>query len=521
MDASESDLITLQEELGTYAYRPRAFVYACFPWGVAGTELENRKGPEAWQDAALGEIERRLIEGLHRPGQIIAEAIQIAIRSGHDIGKSAFVCWLILWAVSTREDTKGVVTANTEKQLRLKLWSELAKWHRLFIGQELFRVTATAIQAAEPKREKEWKVDAIPWSEDNTEAFQGLHNLGKRVLVIFDEASGIVDKIWETVDGVMNEAETELIWIATGNPTRNTGRFRECFREDGQGQFWWTLRVDSREVSFTNKDRIERAIALWGVDSDYIKVRWLGEFPESANAQLIPSDDIRRAMICDQVAGYSESLILGVDIARMGDNETVLVFRRGKDARGIPAQRIRKMDSVSVADAVANAIAKYSPDAVFIDEGNTGGAVIDFLRRLGHAVVGVNFGATAATPLGGEKAWNKRAEMYLSLRTWLREGGAIENSSDLERQLLSVEYGFTKRGKLGDAILLSPKEDMDESPDIADALALTFAYPVHARAWRGRAQIKVDYDPLSPEALPSQDAPLWNAPRTNHYGSFH
>lgn len=519
-DWGEQDLLALQEELGTYAYRPRAFVYACFPWGEPGTELENRKGPEAWQDAALSEIERRLIEGLHRPGQIIAEAIQIAIRSGHDIGKSAFVCWIILWAVSTREDTKGVVTANTEKQLRLKLWSELAKWHRLFLGAPLFRVTATAIQATEPAREKEWKVDAIPWSEDNTEAFQGLHNLGKRVLVIFDEASGIVDKIWETVDGVMNEAETELIWIATGNPTRNTGRFRECFREEGQGQFWFTLKVDSREVSFTNKDRIERAIALWGEESDYIKVRWLGEFPESGNAQLIPSDDIRRAMYADLVAGYSESLILGVDIARMGDNETVLVFRRGKDARSIPAQRIRKMDSVSVADAVANAIAKYTPDAVFIDEGNTGGAVIDFLRRLGHAVVGVNFGSTAGTPLGGEKAWNKRAEMYLSLRTWLREGGAIENSNDLERQLLSVEYGFTKRGKLGDAILLSPKEEMDESPDIADALALTFAFPVHPRAWRGRAQIKVDYDPMAWKS-PEEEPRFGPRPAGNHFESVH
>jgi len=501
-----NDVIALQEELGTYAYRPRAFVYAVFPWGEKGTDLERRVGPEKWQDAALTYIEQRLLEGLTTPGQIIAEAIQLAIRSGHDIGKSAFVCWIILWAISTREDTKGVVTANTEKQLRLKLWSELAKWNRLFLGRALFKVTATAIQASDPEREKEWKVDAIPWSEDNTEAFQGLHNYGKRVLVIFDEASGITDKIWETVDGVMNEADTELIWIATGNPTRNIGRFRECFDPEGQGQFWHTIRVDSREVTFTNKDRIQRAIDLWGEDSDYIKVRWLGEFPEAGNAQLIPTDYILTAMSCTPQSFLYEPLILSVDVARFGDNESVLLFRRGKDARTLPMQRIRKMDTIGLGNAIVSAIASFGPDAVFIDEGGIGGGVIDFVRHLGHHVIGVNFGSAASTPLGGEKAYNKRAEMYLSLRTWLREGGAIENSSDLKSQLVGIEYGHSKAGKNADSIMLSPKEEMDTSPDLADALALTFAYPVAAKAWKGKAQVKVEYDPLGASALPNFDA---------------
>jgi hypothetical protein len=491
-DAEDLDLI---EELASFACRPRAFVYWAFPWGEPG-ELERRKGLEPWQDEALTYIEQKLIAGLSNIYEVIGEAIQLAVKSGHDIGKSAFVCWIIIWAISTREDTKGVVTANTEKQLRLKLWAELAKWHRLFIARSLFKVTATSIQASDPEREKEWRIDAIPWSEDNPEAFAGLHNFGKRVLVIFDEASGIVDKIWETIDGVMNEAETELIWICTGNPTRNTGRFRECFDKLGQGQFWRGLTVDSREVSFTNKERIAAQIALWGIESDFIKVRWLGQFPESGNLQLIPSDVIQGAMLRDAQSFIHEPLVLGVDVARMGDNESVAQFRRGNDARSIPTFRWKKTTTTELGGHIANLINTYSPDAVFIDEGGVGGGVIDFLRLLGYSVIGVNFGSTAMIPLGGEKCYNKRAEMYVSTRTWLHRG-AIPNDQQLFKELVSIEMGHAKQGKLEGAILLAPKEELDESPDWADALVLTFAFPV-SMAFRdmNKNSMKSDYDPL-------------------------
>lgn len=491
----------LLEDLGSYACRPRAFVYWAFPWGEAGTELAKRSGPEAWQEEALTIMETALLAGLKRESEIIKEALQLCVRSGHDIGKSAFVCWIILWAVSTREDTKGVVTANTEKQLRLKLWAELAKWHRLFIARQFFKVTATSIQALDEERAKEWKIDAIPWSEDNPEAFQGLHNYGKRALVIFDEASGIADKVWEIVDGVMNEADTELIWIATGNPTRNIGRFRECFDTQGQGQFWHPLKVDSRSVSFTNKERIEKAIALWGEDSDYVKVRFLGEFPSSGNAQFIPNEYIDAAMVAVPVSYPHEPLIMAVDVARMGDDETVIGFRRGRDARTISWTRMRKMDNIGVGTTVAALIAKHSPDAVFIDEGGTGSGVVDFVRHLGHSVIGVQFGGMAGIPSEGDKAFNKRAEMYLNLRTWLRTGGAIPYDRELQKQLVSIEYGHSKSKASYGAIILAPKEDLDESPDLADMFALTFAFPVSSKHWGRGVDCAVDYDPLGPDAL--------------------
>ncbi len=490
----------LVEELGSYASRPYDFMFWAWPYGEPG-ELEKRSPLEPWQAEATLYIQQKLLEGLGNEAQIISEAIQIAIRSGHDVGKSAWVCKLIIWALSTREDTKGVVTANTEKQLRLKLWAELRKWHRLFIASHLFVVTATSIQARDPEREGEWRIDAIPWSEDNPEAFAGLHNHGKRILVVFDEASGIVPVIWETMDGVFNEAETELIWVATGNPTRNTGRFVECFDREGQGRFWHTFKVDSREVSFTNKERIQKAIDLYGIDSDVIKVRWLGEFPSSSTAQLIPVDVIKSAMSAPAQSQPYEPLIMGVDVARYGEDDSVIVFRRGRDARTIPARRFHGLSTTALGEVVVNLMAAHGPDGVFIDEGGIGGGVIDFVRHLGHSVIGVQFGGEGFASDLGEKCYNKRATMYLNLRDWLRTGGAIENDPSLQRELTAIEYTiWDGKGKQNGAFLLTPKEDMDESPDWADALACTFAFPVSSKL-QGRPTVRVEYDPLGAEAM--------------------
>jgi hypothetical protein len=495
----------LIEELASFACRPYDFMYWAWPYGEAGNELQKRTPLEDWQAEATFYLQQKLLDGLATPEQIIAEAVQIAVKSGHDIGKSAWICKIAIWAISTREDTRGVITANTEKQLRLKLWPELRKWHRLFIASDLFVVTATSIQAKDPAREGEWRIDAIPWSEDNPEAFAGLHNYGKRIVVIYDEASGIPPVIWETTDGVFNEADTELIWIATGNPTRNTGRFRDCFNPEGQGVFWKTFTVDSRSVSFTNKDRIQKAIDLWGLESDYVKVRFLGEFPSASAAQLISSDDLKLGMKREVQSYYGQALLMAVDVARYGDNESVIAFRRGRDARTIPAQRFRGLSTVELAQQVAAMFRIHNPDALFVDGGGVGAGVVDALRSWGVPVIEVQFGSTAGIPLGGEVAGNKRAEMYLSFRTWLKEGGCIPDHPDVEKQFTAVQYYHSKAKHMKEAILLIPKEEMDEDQDWSDAIVMTFAFPVVAAAWRGNGvqKIKMDYNPLAPSALPN------------------
>jgi hypothetical protein len=217
--------------LARYEFDPYGFVLWAFPWGKPGT-LATEDGPEEWQRAQLIRIGDKLLSGFP-VGEALAEYLGVVVEedvsAGHGVGKSALVAWLILWAISTHPDTRGVVTANTETQLQTKTWAELGKWHNLFTARELFRFTATAIYSSDKSHERTWRIDAIPWSEKNPEAFAGLHNQGKRILVIFDEASAISDIIWETTEGALTDRATQIIWCRYGNPTKTSGEFhRRC-----------------------------------------------------------------------------------------------------------------------------------------------------------------------------------------------------------------------------------------------------------------------------------------------------
>jgi hypothetical protein len=256
MSMPARDLVKeLHDAVMSFRHDPLGFVLFAFPWGEPGA-LANDKGPEPWQRDLLD----RLGKGLVSPEGAVREAVA----SGHGIGKSALVAWIILWAISTFPDTRGVVTANTEGQLRTKTWPELTKWHALSINRGWFNCTATAIYSVLSGHDRTWRVDAITWSENNTEAIAGLHNKGKRAFVLFDEASAIPDVIFETIEGALTDDNTELLWCVFGNPTQNVGRFRECFAGGRFAHRWHHNQIDSRTVSFSNKAQIDEWIADYG-----------------------------------------------------------------------------------------------------------------------------------------------------------------------------------------------------------------------------------------------------------------
>jgi len=484
----------LLEDLGRLANDPLAFVRWAFPWSEVGGELEKEDGPDTWQIDVLNSIR----DGLRTPEQAIREATA----SGHGIGKSALVAWIILWAISTFEDCRGILTANTESQLRTKTWPELGKWYRNFIARDLFKLTATTLHSADPEHERTWRIDMIPWSEHNPEAFAGLHNEGKRTLIIFDEASAIADVIWETVSGALTDVSTQRIWAVFGNPTKNTGRFRECFPGGSAAHRWRSREIDSRSVRRTDKAEFNRWVQDFGEDSDYVRVRVLGKFPRIGDLEFISRAVAYEASlrVPDDTYG-TDPLVLGVDVARFGDDASVIYFRRGRDGQSIPPQLYRGLDTVQLAARVADAIAVHKPDAVMVDGGGVGGGVVDNLRSLGHSVFDIQFGGKAdriALEGDASKFGNKRAEMWGYMRAWLR-GGSIPKDDGLVRQLAGPMYSFNNR----DEIILEAKKEMKgrglESPDMADALALTFAYPVMGKAMQGFAPkvgLEWDYDPF-------------------------
>ena len=483
MPSSEADLeLALINAVRLFVHDPLGFVKAMFPWGSG--ELSNMTGPRKWQTEQLDRIGNAL-----RNGQGADQAIQTAIASGHGIGKSAFVSWVILWSICTHPDTRGVVTANTDTQLRTKTWPEVAKWHRLLKCGHWFNCTATALYTKAPQHEKTWRFDAIPWSETNTEAFAGLHNQGKRVVLLFDEASAIADKIWEVAEGALTDADTEIIWIACGNPTKTTGRFRECFGRFGHR--WNHAQIDSRTVDGTNKAQLDKWIADYGEDSDFCRVRVRGMFPRSGSQQFIPSDLIEAARTREAVAGIYDALVLGVDVARFGDDESVIFIRKGRDGRTHAPMRFRGLDTMQFASRVAETWQQLGADAVFVDGGGVGGGVVDRLRQLNVPVIEVQFGGSPDRSMFDQEAIayaNKGTEMWGVAKEWLK-GGAIPDDVDLAQQLADREYEYVfKNGR--DAQILESKKDMKarglSSPDIADAFVLTFAHPVMPSKKAGR-----------------------------------
>ncbi len=375
----------LAEDIAGFEFDPLGHVMYCYPWGVAGTELAKKKGPRRWQKKVLNRIGRKLEEG----GELGA-VIREAVASGHGIGKSALVAWIIRWALDTFEDTKGVVTANTGAQLKTKTWAELAKWHRLSITSHWFERTATGIYSTDPDHKDTWRIDAIPWSKENSEAFAGLHNEGKRIIVIFDEASAIDDIIWEVTEGALTDDLTQIIWLCFGNPTRSTGRFRECFRRFRR--LWGHEQVDSRTVEGVNTKQADEWIETYGEDSDFVKIRVRGIFPNVSARQFISEEAVRTAQsrhLRKEQYDFAPR-ILTLDNAWEGDDLAVIGFRQGLFFK-VLAKYPKNDNDIEIANALAAFEDEYEADAVFIDAGY-GTGVVSAGRTMGRNWTLVWFG---------------------------------------------------------------------------------------------------------------------------------
>lgn len=472
-----------------FEFDPLGYVLFVFDWGHG--DLEGETGPDDWQAETLRDIGEAM--------RVSETAVRIAIASGHGIGKTALTAWVIHWFVATRPGCAGVVTANTADQLKNKTWRELSKWNARAINGHWFEWTATSFKAVE--RPDTWFIAAQPWSKERSEAFAGLHE--KDVLVLFDEASAIDAVIWEVAEGAMTEKGA--LWLALGNPTRNSGRFRECW-----GKFrayWRTKQIDSRTAKRTNKAEIEQYRQIYGEDSDFFRVRVRGMWPRASSMQFIATDVVEEAMARDPQCHAFEPLIMGVDVARFGDDQTVIAFRRGRDACTIAWVKHRNIDTMTLAAEIARLSDQEKVDAVFVDGVGIGAGVVDRLRQLGREVFDVQSGGKPSGFLQEPfKAKNKRAEMWTAMRGWLATG-AIPDDAELEADLTNIEYGYD-----GDnSLMLERVEDLKKgglaSPDSATALALTFAEPVAPKSENTRILQQAnqrsayeDYDPYGPNA---------------------
>lgn len=452
-------------DLAGFEFDPVGFVRWAFPWGEAGTTLADDVGPEQWQLDHL----RRIGDALAAGGDLGA-VVEEDTTAGHGVGKSAVVAWLILWAISTRESTRGVVTANTDTQLRTKTWAELGKWHQLFIARELFSLTATAIYSADPGQDKTWRIDQIPWSKERSEAFAGLHNKGSRILVVFDEASAIDDVIWEVTEGALTDERTQIVWCRYGNPTRTSGKFYAKCTKPRRNH---VTRVDSRTVRFTNKVQIANWIDEYGEDSDFVRVRVRGMFPRAGGSNFISAEmvEVARRRLIPLGEHQLFPKIMSVDPARFGDDWTIITLRQGHKV--LWQKGMQGFDGIDVAGRVRELCDENPGVRFLVYDANGNGADLDSaLRRMSGLpeLVPVMWGIPAKD---SKQYFNQRAECWGRMRDWLKYAD-IPDDDQLANELTSVDYGYDAQFR----IQLQSKKDIrrngGKSPDRADSLALSF-----------------------------------------------
>lgn len=462
---SEAEL-ELAKDIGKFHGDPLGFVKYIFRWGFG--ELSEHTGPDEWQTQFLTKVKEEL--GKRDSDASLDTALRIAVASGHGVGKTAMVSWIILWFISTRPKSQIVVTANTAQQLSTKTWRELNVWLRHSLNRHWFVWTATKLyHTIYPEI---WFAAAIPWSKDNSEAFAGTH--AENVLILFDEASAIDEVIWDVIEGALTTKGS--MFFCFGNPTQSQGRFHDAFH--AMKHRWFTYQVDSRRAKMANKSQIEEWIADYGDDSDFVRVRVKGEFPRQSATQFIPSDvvlEATRRVTSDKDYAH-HPIIIGVDVSRYGNDSTVIIKRQGYKV--FPPLKLRLADNMEVAGKVVD-IYRNLPAAramICVDGIGVGAGVVDRLKQLGLPVIDVQ---SAERPIDIRTYANKRAENWGRMKDWLIGGGAIPRDDDLMKQLCSLEYCLNKKLQ----ILLQSKEDIRRrggvSPDVADALAFTFAYDEH------------------------------------------
>lgn len=471
-------------------YDPLSWSQFAWDWGHGS--LADYDGPREWQ----ADIFRVIRDHLANP-ETRFEPLQIAVASGHGIGKSASMGMLSNWAMSCFADAKIVTTANTDGQLRTKTAPEIGKWFRTSITAHWFDVQSQSIKSRDKQHVNDWRQDFIPWSEHNTEAFAGLHNVGRIIILEFDEASKIHDKVWEVAEGALTDENTVIIWIVYGNPTRNSGRFRECFRKFRHR--WVQRQIDSRTVPGTNKKKIQQWLEDHGEDSDFFKIRVRGQFPSQSAMQFISADDVdaaRSRHLRPEQFNFAPKII-GVDPAWTGDDSLEIVLRQGLYSKSL-ATLPRNDNDIEVANLIARLEDEHHADAVFVDAGY-GTGIVSAGRTMGRSWQLVWFGGKATDP----GYVNKRAEMWGGMKAWIKEGGAIDPKDEaLYQDLIGPETVPRLDGK----ILLESKQDMKErglpSPNKGDALALTFAQPVAKKDRSQRAAavgaplMDEDYNPF-------------------------
>ena len=437
---------------------------------------------------------------------IAEDGSKVTVRSGHGTGKTAGLAWAIAWFLETRDFSRVPCTAPTASQLRDVLWAELSLWARFadrtseargdpraFWFSTLFRILTDRV--TDRGRPSEWFAVARTSSKNNPDALQGFHAgdvrlnvdgelvqgdggadpLG-RLMFVVDEASGVPDEVFQVAEGALSSHGARLLMV--GNPVRSTGYFARSHMADRA--HFTPLHFRTQDSPLSHPDYRKRLAERWGENSNIVRVRADGEFPKQDDQALISLEDAEACLSREphqEAAPYR----VGVDPARYGDDRNVIMVRRGRNLVDVHITEKRStMDTVGDVRTMARKVGK---PGIFVDSNGIGAGVVDRLNELGDEVYDVNVSRAAPNrKRSGHDVHVKtlRDSLYLDVAEWIKNEEPSflmlpkAVAQDLVGELCSIHYRISSDGSL----VVESKDDMKKrlgrSPDLAEALCMTF-----------------------------------------------
>jgi phage terminase large subunit len=405
---------------------------------------------------------------------------RVAVKSGHGVGKSALLAWIILWWLLTRFPAKVACTAPTSHQLDDVLWGEISKWYRRMPDGFKDLITVTSDKVFLNAAPNESFCVARTARKEKPEAFQGFHS--ENMLFIVDEASGVDPIIFEVGEGAMSTEGAKT--LLTGNPTRTSGYFYDAFHS--MRKWWKTRTVKCTDSTQATDKYVQQMADKWGSDSNVFAVRVLGEFPKDDSDAIIPRNLIESAVGRDIAGSHTDRVVWGLDVARFGSDKTALCKRKGRVITG-PIEKWTGKDTMQVAGLVKAQYDKVvdfpaeRPSEIMVDSIGIGAGVVDRLREMGLPARGVNVAESASVDMLysrlRDELWFKARDFFdgKDVSMW-KDPATGEGDLELIEQLAAVKYSYTSLGKLKAESKDEMKKRGVQSPDVADAFCLTLAY---------------------------------------------
>lgn len=390
---------------------------------------------------------------------------RISVRAGHGVGKSTACSWALIWHMTTRYPQKSVVTAPTSAQLFDALYSELKAWINKLppVLRESFDVFSDRV-VLKGAPESSF-ISARTSSTERPEALAGVHS--EHVLLVVDEASAVPEQVFEAAAGSMSGHSASTILIS--NPTRNSGLFYKTHHDLASD--WYRMHVSCLNIPLVSSDFVSQIKATYGEESNAFRIRVLGEFALADDDTLIPAELVDGAIARDVAASGSEPLVFGLDVARFGSDRTALVKRKGNVV--LEVKSWGGLDTMQVVGAIVNETKMDKPDEICVDTIGLGSGVADRLRELGLNVRDVNVAESSAMNPNANKL---RDELWLSVKEWLATKSVkLPADEQLRHELVAPRYTFTSSGKVQVESKDSMRKRGMRSPDLADALCLSFA----------------------------------------------